>query len=725
MHMSIRLGPFAFLALLLLLTTGSVRALNKVADQQPTHLSPHQAGMGTQLLQQHLTLPRHKQSAHSSEHGMKATTVSTHSPAGSLSSALVKLPALQVPRHTVNSPAFSAHAFNPAFNGSAGYALLNWAGNASSGKGFSGQGYMGPYTAQHAPTSVLLKSGITNDKSIDITVGKARVINLPYNVARVSMSDPNTAQVLVISPTQLQIVGKQPGLTNMTLWNSPYDASPMSYDVCVSRDVSQLAKQLQKIDTNIHITAMAADNSVILTGEVDNPEVAQVAMQVARVYFQNSGGGAATRVATASQQGGNASGGNTAGVNSQSPGSSITTASLPNVVNLLKVKGRPSSKMALVAGKLKAIDPHIEMDVVSGADGKEKVMLSGKVSSASVVSQAINTASIFYGEPGIKVLTGPGGNAIRSTTTGQFQDNNNFSNNLETNILQGSVVTDASGNVVSMMQVVNKPQIRCRIKILDISRKDLNQLGATFSAANRNLAGASLNGAQSALRNFVDINGEGSGAAFSGSRGSGGVSNAGLGGLNQTFRQGVTQVLTLNQSFTAALTAFIEKRNIKSLAEPTLTMLSGEKASFLAGGEIPVPVSGSQGQINVSFKEFGIRLNIIPTLTAEGRIHLQVAPEVSEVDPVNSIIASNITIPGFKTRRMQTTLELDNNQSFMMAGLFNHTTVDTMSKLPGMGNIPLLGAFFRQKNGEKSDNEMVVIIQPEIVTPTESAQGLK
>jgi Flp pilus assembly secretin CpaC len=584
----------------------------------------------------------------------------------------------------------------------------------------------GPYIAlrpPHAETRVL-RSGISNDKTLDLVVGKSRVINLPFSVARVAISNPNVAQALVISPTQLQLVGKQPGLTNLTLWNSLYDNNPLSYDLSVIRDVSQLAKQLKRIDPNISISALAADNAVILTGEVDSPEVAQTAVDVAKAYFGN---GSTTPSVGASQGGGasaggaapgsgQAAGGSSAGAGSSlSLGSSVPVGQSPNVVNMLKVKGRPSSKMALVQEKLKAIDPNIQMDIVPGPGGAEKVILTGRVRSASMVSRAINTASIFYGQPGLKVITGPGGNAVHSTSDGNFQADSAFSNNMDVNILQGSVVTDASGNVVSMMQVTEKPQIRCSIKILDISRKDLNQLGATFSMGSRNLSGASLSGSQSANRSFMDLNPDRSGNGIAGGSGTSGSSSNLVNAVTQTYRNGLTQVFTINQSFNAALSAFIEKRNIKTLAEPTLTMMSGEKASFLAGGEIPVPVSAMNGQISVQFKEFGIRLNLIPTLQENGKIHMQVAPEVSEVDPSISVSTSNVSIPGFRKRRMQTTLELDNQQTFVLAGLFNKSSLDVLSKFPGMGNLPVVGSLFRQKNGERSDNEMVVIIQPQVI----------
>ncbi len=570
-------------------------------------------------------------------------------------------------------------------------------------------------TASNAP--VKLKTTLnTFQREMDIPLGKALIVKLAKPAARVAISDPNVASATIISPTQIQLIGKKVGVANLLVWDNPNQPKHQIYDINVHRDVSVLAKQLQKIDPGINIVPMAADDSVILTGEVESPESAQLAVELAKAFF--SGGGSNAQ-APAGGAGSDTAGGSD--LNSQAPGSAQTKPTA-NVINLIKVKGQPSTKLALVREKLVNIHPSIQLDIVPGPNGMEKAILTGKVPFAAMVSKAINTTSIFYGQPGLKVLTGPGGNLIRQTGNATFHDNQTFSDNVDINILQGSVVTDTSGNVVSMMQVSHKPQVRCKVKFLDISRRDLNQLGANLSGQTSGFMGGSFSANQSALRSISDFNPDSSGQSFSVNRNNSGRGFSDTTGLTQTFRNGLTQVVTIDRNLTAAISAFIEKRKIRSLAEPTLTMLSGEKASFLAGGEMPVPVTGVNGQISVSFKEFGIRLNLIPTVTEEGKIHLQVAPEVSQIDPLTTIVAGNISIPGFRTRRMQTTLELQDGQSFILAGLFNQESSETLSRFPGLGNLPVLGTFFRQKNADKLDNEMIVIIQPEVyMIPNETA----
>jgi pilus assembly protein CpaC len=263
-----------------------------------------------------------------------------------------------------------------------------------------------------------------------------------------------------------------------------------------------------------------------------------------------------------------------------------------------------------------------------------------------------------------------------------------------------------------MLVVSDRPQVRCTIQFLEISRNDLDQLGATLQGVVGNTGFGNLSGRQGASRAVSTASGTSSLAVAAGNA----ITNSQ--GLTQTLGTGVTQFFTLGDRASAYISALVEKRQVRSLAEPTLTMLSGEKASFLAGGEVPVPVSLLNGQISVEFKEFGIRLNLVPTVLEGDRIHLQVAPEVSTVDTTLFVDAGGLNIPGFRTRRMQTTLEMGNRERLVLAGLFNNEDIRVNSRFPGLGNVPVLGAFFRNQNRNNNKNEMIVIIQPEVISKT-------
>jgi pilus assembly protein CpaC len=166
-----------------------------------------------------------------------------------------------------------------------------------------------------------------------------------------------------------------------------------------------------------------------------------------------------------------------------------------------------------------------------------------------------------------------------------------------------------------------------------------------------------------------------------------------------------------------AIKALQSRGLFQSLAEPNLVAQSGKEASFLAGGEFPVPIAQGSGQnmaITVQFKEFGIRLNFTPVVNGD-RVQLKVRPEVSTLDFANAVVLNGFRIPALSTRRTETELELMDGQTFAIAGLMNNSMNSTMQKIPGIGDIPILGQLFRSKAAQKNQTELVVMITPQIL----------
>jgi len=176
----------------------------------------------------------------------------------------------------------------------------------------------------------------------------------------------------------------------------------------------------------------------------------------------------------------------------------------------------------------------------------------------------------------------------------------------------------------------------------------------------------------------------------------------------------------------AAIQALEAKSQLEMLAEPNLLVINGTAANFVAGGEFPYPMvqpgSGSSS-ISIAFKEYGIRLGFLPVITPRGTIRLQVAPEVSSLDYTNSVTIAGTTIPGTSTRRVQTEVELSSGQSFVIAGLLDNQTQENFSKVPGIGDIPLLGKLFQSKTVTRSHTELLILITPEIVVPLPGGQA--
>ncbi len=165
----------------------------------------------------------------------------------------------------------------------------------------------------------------------------------------------------------------------------------------------------------------------------------------------------------------------------------------------------------------------------------------------------------------------------------------------------------------------------------------------------------------------------------------------------------------------------LEKEGLVTvLAEPNLTAISGETASFLAGGEFPVLVPNDNGGITIEFKEFGVSLAFTPTVLNQGRISMKVAPEVSELSTSGAIEVDGFTIPAITTRRANTTVELASGQSLAIAGLLSSDTVQDLQEFPGLADLPVLGAFFRKTEFETEETELVILVTPYLVKPVDA-----
>ena len=179
----------------------------------------------------------------------------------------------------------------------------------------------------------------------------------------------------------------------------------------------------------------------------------------------------------------------------------------------------------------------------------------------------------------------------------------------------------------------------------------------------------------------------------------------------------------------ATLQLLETKGLVESLAEPNLLAEDGKQASFLAGGQFPYPVaqgtaSGAAGAVTIQFKDFGIRLSMIPVITPRGTIRLQIAPEVSSLDFAQSLQISGFNVPAIDIRRVRTEVELENGQSFVIGGLLDNTENETFQKIPFIGDIPILGKFFQSIQRTKNNTELIVIVTPVIVPPIPAGQPL-
>lgn len=252
-------------------------------------------------------------------------------------------------------------------------------------------------------------------------------------------------------------------------------------------------------------------------------------------------------------------------------------------------------------------------------------------------------------------------------------------------------------------------QVQIDIKIVEISKNRLQSAGFFFGKGNRTPHSISAPGSPSTL-----------------SRNAAG----GLSLLGDNFALGSD---TFNLVYGRASNGLLATISVLegngfayTLAEPSLVAMSGHSASFLAGGEFPVPVRGSgvDNSVTIEYKEFGVRLSLTPTVLDQQRIALKVSPEVSELDFNAGIQTGGVTVPALRVRRTDTTVALGSGESFVISGLISQNTLANVDKLPWLGDIPIIGAFFRSSQLDKSDRELLMIVTPHLVKPLASNAAL-
>jgi pilus assembly protein CpaC len=306
---------------------------------------------------------------------------------------------------------------------------------------------------------------------------------------------------------------------------------------------------------------------------------------------------------------------------------------------------------------------------ISARISNDAVVLSGVVSSAAAAQNAVQIASTYAGE-----------------------------------------------KVVNMMGVGSSQQVMLEVRFSEINRQTGKQIGV--GGFFRNQSGS-----------FDGVTGGGASLTPDPETGEGVLRLSSItdsfGILRKSFSLGGVDVL-------GVLDALENKGLAKTLAEPTLVALSGEKASFLAGGEFPIPViqgnsgggtgNGNSQGVTIEFKPFGVSLGFTPTILADGVINLVVEPEVSSIDPTASIVLNGLTIPGLQTRRASTTLELRDGESFAIAGLIRQDFSTTVRQVPLLGSIPIIGSLFRSSGFKRGETELLIVVTPRLVQPIKPSQ---
>ena len=273
----------------------------------------------------------------------------------------------------------------------------------------------------------------------------------------------------------------------------------------------------------------------------------------------------------------------------------------------------------------------------------------------------------------------------------------------------GELASAYSKNVINVLTFgpVGAQEVLLEVKFAEVDRSALTQLGANvFSTGAANVVGTSTTGQYGGFSPPSVTQTQGQSPPFSATETLSSVLNLFL------FQP--------NIHLGAVIQALQTKNLLQILSEPNLIAVNGKKASFLAGGQFPFPIvqpGAGFTAVTISFKEFGVKLEFTPVIMPNGNIHLMVAPEVSTLDFADALTISGFTVPALSTRKAETEFELRDGQSFVIAGLIDNRVTDTWNKVPGLGDIPILGAFFKSKSVSKSNSELMVLCTVHRISP--------
>jgi pilus assembly protein CpaC len=426
-------------------------------------------------------------------------------------------------------------------------------------------------------------------EKMTLTVFQSRTLTLPQPAKRVSVADPTVADIVVLSPTEYYLLGKDIGITNVVVWDRE-SGKRSTLEIEVTHDLESLRARLFRLIPSQSIEVSSAQRSIVLSGSVPSATAMTTALRVAESYLARVG---------AARKGG-------------------------------------------------------ADDGASRRDG-------------------------------------------------------------------------GAGEVINLMQVAGAQQVMVEVRVAEVARSELKRMNARFNAfgVRGNWSGGGVNGGAS----FPD--------AFIGNTGLRPPTLGTIGGsiLSPTFdefspntlvipNQGIfTSYLSDSFAFNLALDAAKEQGLAKILAEPTLTTLTGQEATFLSGGEFPVPVPQGDRTVTIEFKDFGISLKVLPVVLAGDRINTKLEISVSEISNATSVVlnpsqtSSTFVVPSLTRRNATGTVELADGQTIALAGLFSDNVRSIVTKFPGLGSVPILGALFRSQDFLKGNTELVILVTPRLARP--------
>jgi Flp pilus assembly secretin CpaC len=510
---------------------------------------------------------------------------------------------------------------------------------------------------------------------IRVRVGSGNVITFPSRVLRVAVGDEKLVAVHVIESKQILLQGLAPGRSTFFAWLA--DGRRLKYDLVVSPRMEVLESALHDLDPRINLEQNGDGSSLVLSGRVDSEKVANAARQLAENMLGTVPG-------TASR-----------------------------VISLIQFPGSNDADIRLTSA-LGDVDPRIHlrrMQVGSKVSNTaDAVVLEGRVKDISALVRAITLAELQLGGVGGKIEplspdAVANGRNHNFSGLSRLQTQDEAPQGLASYIARGLILKSASGRVLSFLEVDELPQIMVNIRVLQIDRGRARRLGidyrvdgARFSVGSFQQPGRTNITAPPSPPSITSILGGNVVATF----------------VDKTF------------AIAAAIDFLQQKDLARSVAEPNITTLSGESASVLIGGEVPIPtttvgtVTSVQGFL---FQDFGVRLDIRPTLAPNGLVAMEISPSI--IRPSADLSVSGV--PGFNVQSVQTTAKVAPGQTLVIGGLISFTDEAQKRGVPGLSEIPLLKHLFSWEGRTLQEQEILFVITPRIINerPDDVAEALQ
>lgn len=499
-------------------------------------------------------------------------------------------------------------------------------------------------------------------------IGSGTLVTLPEGVERVALANPAIGRVQIISGRELLVTGLLPGRTTLFIWLT--DGRRLRYVFQAERNLEALRTVMTNLDPGISVEASADGSSVLLSGEVSNGQTAETAEVLADRLLRAGG-----------------------------------TRRRAQVVNLLSFPTSTTARDLWLTDALQSIDPRIRVRRIQvGAEaqaGLDSYILEGRVKNLKSLVRAVILAERQLGSTGVGVsspdrdITGQ-----RNTFFGGVDNVNQGQqrvglarppSGLAAQVARGLIITSESGRVLSLLEVDELPQVLVSIRVYQIDRGKAKKAGINFRFDSEKLSFGSFTGPQTdGLPRFFesvpDVTGIGGGSL-------------------------VTSFVNDSLAIAAAIDWLQEKNLARSVAEPNVLTLSGEEASVLVGGEVPIPITNVSQVTTVQgflFQDFGISMSLRPTVDADGIVSLEVSPRIIRPDPGLSVGG----VPGFQVQSVQTTARVPAGQSLVLGGLLSFDETLEESRVPVLGKIPL----FRWRRKSREEQELIFVITPRLVS---------